>query len=92
MANYVGGYAIIDFGGQTISTTAITVPGAYNACLSGKPLVFENVKFDPGIPAVSLFVSSCAWGDASKESLTCIFNGDTFVVIANDDTVVIDNT
>lgn len=89
MANYVGGYAIIDFDGQTLSTTAITVPGAYNACLSGKPLIFENVKFDGSLPAVSVFVSMCSWDSVDKIALLCIF-GDTYIAINNDDTVVIE--
>ena len=90
MANYVGGYAIIDFDGQAISTTAITVPGAYNACLTGKPLVFENIKFDPDLPAISIFVSMCAWDNVDKTKLVCIFN-DTFIDINNDDTVVVES-
>lgn len=90
MANYVGGYAIIDCGGQTLSTTAITVPGSFNACLSGKPLVLENVKFDADLPAVSVFVSMCVWNTSAKESISLVF-GDTFITVANDDTVVIES-
>ena len=90
MANYVGGYAIIDCGGQALSTTAITVPGAFNACLSGKPLVLENVRFDAALPAVSVFVSMCAWYSTAKEKMSLIF-GDTYIDISNDDTVVIES-
>lgn len=89
MANYVGGYAIIDCGGQTLSKTAITVPGSFNACLSGKPIVLENVSFEADVPAVSVFVSMCAWNSSAKESMTLIFD-DTYITVANDDTVVIE--
>lgn len=50
-----GGYQIIDFKGAVIGSTAITVPGAFEKATQGKAILFENVKQDASIPALSMF-------------------------------------
>lgn len=91
MANYIGGYALIDFGGQLVSTTPITIPGAYEQSKSGKPVVFQNIKFDADIPGVTVVVSMATWDSADPDSnYVAVFN-DTFIVITAEDSIYIDS-
>lgn len=87
MANLKGGYALIDFGGQVVSTTAITIPGAYEQVKSGKPVIFQNIKFDADLPGVTVFVSMASWDSADPDSNYNAIFGETFIFVGADDTV-----
>ena len=89
MAVFKGGFAYIDFECQAISTTPITVPGAYALVKTGKPVIFGNVKFDPDIPSVSLCVNMASWDiDGDTETYVAIF-GETYISITSEDSVFI---
>ena len=89
MANFPGGFAFIDFDGQAISTTPITVPGAYALVNTGKPVVFGNVKFDNGLPAVSLCVNMASWDSGDTGYTYVAIFGDTFISITPEDSIFI---
>lgn len=87
MANLKGGYALIDFGGQAVSTTAITIPGAYEQVKSGKPVIFQNITFDATLPATSVFVSMSTWDNSNPGANYVAIFGDTFINITKDDEI-----
>ena len=91
MANYIGGYALIDFGGQTVSTTPITVPGAYEQIKSGKPIVFQNIKFDADLPGVTVVVSMAAWNSSDVDSSFAAIFGETFITITAEDSIYVES-
>lgn len=91
MANYIGGYALIDFGGQVVSTTPITIPGAYEQIKSGKPVVFQNVKFDVGLPGVTVVVSMASYDSADADSNYVAIFGDTYITITAEDSIYIES-
>lgn len=89
MANFPGGFAFIDFDGKVISTTPITVPGAYALVKTGKPVIFGNVKFDLGIPPATLCVSMSSWDSGDADSDYVAIFGDNYVSITHEDSVFI---
>ena len=89
MANLKGGYALIDFGGQAVSTTPITIPGAYALVKSGKPVIFQNITFDALLPGTSVFVSQSTWQDGDPDSDYVAVFGDTYIGITKDDAIAI---
>lgn len=89
MANLKGGYALIDFGGQAVSTTPITIPGAYEQVKSGKPVIFQNVTFDASLPAASVFVSMSSWDPAGDSPVYVAIFGETFISITDEDSVFV---
>lgn len=91
MATFKGGFAYIDFEGQAVSTTPITVPGAYALVKTGKPVIFGNIKFDPDLPPTSVCVSMSTWATAAPDSnYTAIF-GETFIDITAEDSVLVES-
>lgn len=91
MANYIGGYALIDFGGQLVGTTPITIPGAYEQIKSGKPVVFQNVAFEESLPGVTVVVSMAAWDSADDDSNYLAIFGETYITITAEDSIYIDS-
>lgn len=89
LANYIGGYALIDFGGQVVSTTPITIAGAYEQIKSGKPIVFQNIKFDADLPGVTVVVSMGSWDSADPDSNYMAIFGETLIYITAEDSVYI---
>lgn len=89
MANLKGGYALIDFGGQAVSTTPIIIPGAYAQVKSGKPVIFQNITFDATLPGTSVFVSMSTWNDSDPDSSYVAVFGETYVEITKDDEISI---
>lgn len=89
MATFKGGFAYIDFEGQSLSTTPITVPGAYALVKTGKPVIFGNVKFDTTLPGASVCVNMSTWDSADPNSNYMAIFGETFVYITAEDSVYI---
>lgn len=89
MANLKGGYALIDFGGQAVTTTPITIPGAYEQVSSGKPVIFQNITFDAALPGTSVFVSMSTWDSANPDASYMAIFGDTYIYITAEDSVYI---
>lgn len=91
MANYIGGYALVDFGGQVVSTTPITIAGAYEQIKSGKPIVFQNIKFDADLPGVTVVVSMGSWNTADVDSAYSAIFGETFITITAEDSIYVES-
>lgn len=89
MANFKGGFAYIDFEGQEISTTPITVPGAYALVKTGKPVIFANVTFDDTIHSTSVCVSQSTWDSSDPDSNYVAIFGETYIIITAEDSVYI---
>lgn len=90
MANYLGGYAIIDFGGQALSTTPITIPGSYAKAKSGKPIVLQNVTFDASLPGTTVVVSMASWDSADDGANFVMIFGETYIHITSEDAIAIE--
>ena len=91
MATFKGGFAYIDFEGQAISTTPITVPGAYALVKTGKPVIFGNIKFDPDFPPVTVCVNMATWYSADPDATYTAIFGDTLIDITAEDSVAVES-
>ncbi len=89
MANFPGGFAFIDFEGQAVSTTPITVPGAYALVKTGKPIIFGNIRFDPDLPPVTVCISMATWDTPDPDSDYMTIFGETYIYITAEDSVYI---
>lgn len=87
MANFPGGFAYIDFEGQIISTTPITVPGAHALVKTGKPVIFGNIVMEATIPPVTVCVSMATWDNDDPDAPYIALFGETAIYISAEDSV-----